>query len=48
MKRKFDYLSVIKCEGATCISLNENIKKYYASGITHRNLKAKVYRYENN
>ena len=46
LKLNLDYLNVVKCDGATCISLNNNIKKYYAEYMNHRTLKPKVYKYE--
>lgn len=46
MKKDFDVVNVIRCKGAACISLNSNIRKYYASNIKHRVLKPKMYKYE--
>lgn len=48
MKTEFEYLNVIRGKGVACVSLNNNMKKYYAENMKHRTLKAKVYRYEKN
>lgn len=49
MKTKviYDYINVISCNGAACISLNRNIKKYGMENTKHRILRPKIYRYEN-
>lgn len=44
---KTEVLNVIRCDGAVCVSVNNNYKKYYSNGISGRNLNIKKYRYEN-
>lgn len=49
MKKKrnnnFDYLYVVRCKGATCVSMNKGINRYYADGLKSKRIKAEVFRY---
>lgn len=45
-RTKTEVLNVIRCDGAVCISINNNYKKYYSNGVSGRNLNIKKYKYE--
>lgn len=45
-RTKTDVLNIIRCDGAVCVSVNSNYKKYYANQV-RRKLNIKRYRYEN-
>ena len=46
VRTKTEVLNVIRCDGAVCISINNNYKKYYSNGVSGRNLNIKKYKYE--
>lgn len=45
-EQKKETLNVIRCNGAVCVSMNSNYKKYYSDGISGRSLNMKRYKYE--
>lgn len=54
MKKKYDLLNLVYCKegksksnGAICVSVGNNYKRYYANGIkNHSRLKFSTYKYE--
>ena len=38
-------LNVLKCAGATCVSINSRWKRYYATDLITKKLKMKKYKY---
>lgn len=46
MKKKIEVLKVVECEGAMCVSIDDNSNRYYAKGVSSRVLKFKKYKYE--
>lgn len=42
-----DILNIVRCEGAVCVSSNDNYRRYYADNITrHRKIKMEKYYYK--
>lgn len=41
---KKDTLNIVKCEGAICVSVNSNDRRYYAQGVSSRMLDVKRYK----
>lgn len=37
-------VNIIKCEGAICVSVNNNDRRYYAQGVSSRMLDVKRYK----
>lgn len=37
-------VNIIKCEGAICVSVNSNDRRYYAQGVSSRMLDVKRYK----
>lgn len=37
-------VNIVKCEGATCVSVNNNDRRYYAQGVSSRMLDVKRYK----
>lgn len=45
-KRTVSTMNIIQCEGAACISMNSNINRYYAQGVSSRRLTCERIKYE--
>lgn len=41
---KRDIINIVKCEGAICVSVNSNDRRYYAQGVSSRMLDVKRYK----
>lgn len=41
---KKDTLNIVECEGAICVSVNNNDRRYYAQGVSSRMLDVKRYK----
>lgn len=41
-------INIIRDKYTACISVGNNIRRYYADNMVHRTLKPKVYKYERN
>jgi hypothetical protein len=37
-------VNIVKCEGAICVSVNNNDRRYYAQGVSSRMLDVKRYK----
>lgn len=37
-------VNIVKCEGAICVSVNSNDRRYYAQGVSSRMLDVKRYK----
>lgn len=43
-KVKIKTINIIKCDGAICVSVNSNDRRYYAQGVSSRMLDVKRYK----
>lgn len=43
-KIKIETINVVQCDGAVCVSVNNNDRRYYAQGVSSRMLDVKRYK----
>jgi hypothetical protein len=41
---KKDTINIVECDGAVCVSVNENFDRYYAQGVSSKKLNIKKYK----